>query len=115
MTATTFHRHRAAVNQRQIKQNQRVAPRRAHLDDGPHARPAQHGHLPRIDAVGPVLPGMVHADDAVNDGLVDAPLRHPRAAQPEGRPSAGHRPHTCRRDKGDASSAAARLPSATGG
>lgn len=87
----------------------------AHLDDGSHGRPAQHGHLPRIDAVGPVLPRMVHADDAVYDGLVNALLRHPRAARPEGGPCAGHGPQTCRRDKGDASSAAARSPSGTGG
>lgn len=92
-----------------------MAPRRANLDDGPHAGPAQHGHLPRIDAVRPVLPRMVHADDAVYDGLVDALLRHPRAAQPEGSPSGGQRPQTCRRDKGDASSASARSSSGTGG
>lgn len=54
---------------------------------------------------------MVYADDAVYDGLVDGLLRHPRAAQPEGSPSAGHGPHTCRRDKGDETSAAAPSPS----
>lgn len=88
------------------------------LDNRSHTRSTQDGHLPRINAVCPVLPGMVHPDDAVYDGLVDALQTHPRAAEPEGNPSGGQRPsppETCRRDKGDASSAASQPPAEAGG
>lgn len=111
--------HSTIVNQRQINRKHsdrfQAIP---NLDNGSHAGSTQDGHLPRIDAVRPVLPGVVHADDAVYDGPVDALQSHPRAAPPEGHCSGGHRPppaETCRRDKGDGSSAAARAPSEAGG
>lgn len=82
-----------------------------HLDERPRGRPAQHGHLPGVDAIGTVLPGMVHADDAIYDGFVDAVWSRPRAAWPQGRPVGGERPPsaaTCRRDRGERGSAAVR-------
>lgn len=59
----------------------------AHLNDRPHTRPTQDGHLPRVDAVRSVFPGMVHPEYPVHSCPIDIVCDHSRTAQPDTDPS----------------------------